>query len=355
MALRQEQEQVSDEVADPVLQIRNLEVSYGMQRGRARVLNDINVDIERGETFGIVGESGSGKSMFASTMMNAVQDPGVTTGEIIYHPPDGDPVDILELGTRELKQVRWEDIAIVYQAAMNAFNPSQNIRTHFTETFEAHDVDREDGLDRAHEIIRDLNLDPERILDAYAHELSGGEKQRALLSLALVLDPEILLLDEPTAALDLLMQRNILSLLYDIREEYDLTMVFISHDMPIISGIADRVAVMYSFEIIELGQVEDILLHPEHPYTRMMLQSTLDLESPLEDAAPIAGSPPDPINVPSGCSYHPRCPIADERCTVEDPELRSEEGADHEVACFYPDRAVEDILLRTGDDFGGEP
>jgi len=335
---------------DTVLEVRDVEVTYDMARGRARVLNGVSLDVRRGETIAVVGESGSGKSMFASTMMNAVVDPGVVSGEIIYHPPEGEPINLMELNDRQLKRVRWEEIAMVYQGAMNAFNPTQNVRTHFTETFDAHDVDRRDGLERARGIIEDLNLDPDRILDAYQHELSGGEKQRALLALSLVFNPEVLILDEPTAALDLLMQRNILSLLYEIKDEYDLTMVFISHDMPVVSGFADRLAVMYAFNIVELGTAREVVLNPEHPYTRLMLRATLDLSTPVDGTRTIPGDTPDPINVPSGCAFNPRCPIAEDRCQVEDPELRAEEGDDHEVACFYPDAAVDRIPVTLFDD-----
>lgn len=331
----------SDE--DTILEIRNVEVSYEMARGRARVLDGIDLDIQRGETIAFVGESGSGKTMLASTMMDAVVDPGVTTGEVVYHPEDGDPIDLLELNGRQLNRVRWEEISMVYQGAMNAFNPTQDIETHFTETFDAHDVDRKSGRERARDLLRELNLDPDRIFDSYQHELSGGEKQRVLLALSLVFDPEVLILDEPTAALDILMQRNILSILYDIQERYDLTMVFITHDMPVVSGFADRIAVLYAFQVVELGDAREVLLDPEHPYTRLMLRSTLDLSTPVDAVRTIEGKTPDPINVPSGCRFHPRCPAADDRCEVEDPKLRGETGSGHEVACFYPDVGKERI------------
>jgi len=314
-----------------------------MARGRARVLDNVSVDIKRGETFGIVGESGCGKSMFGSTFLNAVRDPGLLTGEIRYYPSDGDPIDLLELSTKQLRHVRWNDISIMYQGAMNAFNPTQNIRTHFRETFTAHNVDKEEGMEHARELLRKVNLDPDRVLDVHQHELSGGEKQRVLLALALVLEPEILILDEPTAALDLITQRSILYLLFDLKEEYDLTLVFISHDMPIVSAMADRVAVMYAFDIVELGTARELLKNPEHPYTRSMLRSTLTLSQPVEEAETIPGETPDPINVPPGCPFHPRCPISDDRCEIEEPDLQASEDSSHRVACFYPDRALNEM------------
>lgn len=328
---------------DTVLDVRDLRVTYEMGRGRARVLDDVDVEIRRGETLGVIGESGSGKSMFAAALLDAVEDPGVVSGEIIYHPPEGDPVDLLDLSARELRRVRWAEIGLVYQGAMNAFNPSLPIRTHFTETFDAHDVDRDAGMAEARETLRNLNLDPGRILDAHQHELSGGERQRVLLALSIVFDPEVIILDEPTAGLDLLVQRYILNRLYEIGESYDVTLIYISHDIPTVAGFAERLAVMYAFEIVEFGTVREVLLSPDHPYTRLMLGATLDLTTPIEDTRHIDGETPDPVNVPAGCPFHPRCPVADDRCEVEEPELRAENGGTHEVACFYPDLATERI------------
>lgn len=335
---------------DVVLEIRDVEVTFEMARGRARVLDNVSLDIYRGETFGIVGESGCGKTMFGSTMMNAVKDPGVVSGEIIYHPPDGgEPVDILNVSDRRLNLIRWEEISMAYQGAQNSFNPTLSMRVHFRETFKAHNFDQEQGFDKARDLLRTLNLEPERIFESYQNELSGGEKQRVLLALSLVLDPEVVILDEPTSALDVLMQRNILSLLYDIKEEYDITLVLITHDFPIAAAFADRIGVMYAFNIVEQGQATDVLRDPDHPYMRMMAKTTLDLQTPIDDPVIIEGDTPDPINVPSGCPFHPRCPVADDRCEVEKPELSAEAGSDHEVACFYPDLATEQIPLSIAD------
>lgn len=334
------------------MEVKNARVTYDVSRGRSRVLDDVDLEIERGETMGIIGESGCGKSTLGSVLMNAVEDPGRVNGEVTYYPEDGDPIDLLELSDRQLRRVRWEEISYVSQASGESFNPTISIRRHFTDTFDAHGIDRDSGLERAKDIMRDLQLNPERIMSAHQHELSGGEKQRTQLALSLVFDPEIIILDEPTAGLDLLVQRNILSLLYDIKEDYDLTLFFISHNFPIIAGFADRIGVMYAFDIVEFGDAHDVLLEPEHPYTRMMSQANLHLSQPIKNVQRIEGEPPDPINVPSGCPFHPRCPIADDRCEVDEVELRSEEGNDHEVACFYPDQAVDRIPVSLGDDGG---
>lgn len=343
MSFATEAESESRNDGETILEVRNAEVTFEMSRGRAKVLDDVNLEIKRGETIGIAGESGCGKSMFGATLMNAVENPGKLTGDVIYYPEWGDPVNIAELEYGDLRKIRWEDIAMVYQGSMNSFNPSTNMRSHFHETLDAHRADIDEGMERAHEILRTLNLDPERILDSYGHEISGGEAQRVLLSMSLLLDPEIVIMDEPTSALDLLMERKMIHLIKEIKEEYDLTVVFISHDFPTLAGIVDRIAIMYAFEIVELGSVDDVLLDAQHPYTRMMLGATLGMDTAVEQAQSIEGQPPDPVNVPTGCPFHPRCPVSDDRCEVEEPALVSEADSDHSAACFYPDIAQREI------------
>lgn len=327
---------------DTILEVRDVTVTYDRNRGRATVLNDCTIDLHRGETLGIVGESGCGKSMFASALLDAIPDPGIISGDITYHPENGDPIDLLSLDKAQLNRIRWEEIAMVFQGAMNSFNPTKPIRDHFVETIEAHNADREVKLEQAREIMADLSLDPERTLTAHQHELSGGQRQRVLIALSLLLDPEILVLDEPTGALDLLMQRSILRMLYEIKDEYDLTLVLISHDLPIVTGFADRLGVMYAFEFVELGRTADVVRHAAHPYTRALLRATPSLETPVEAIEPVEGSSPDPINVPSGCPYHPRCPVADDRCEVEKPDLVSQDGAQR-AACFYVEQSRKTI------------
>lgn len=317
---------------DVILEVRDASVTFDMDRGVSRVLDSVNMTIRRGEVLGVVGESGSGKTMFADAMLDAVVEPGQLSGEVIYHRPEGDPIDILSLSPQELKRLRWEEVSMVFQGALSAFNPSLKLREHFHETLRAHDTSIEEGMDRAYQLLSDLYLEPDRVLNSYAHELSGGMKQRVLIALSLVLEPNVLILDEPTAALDLLMQRSIVSLLGDLQEKYNLTMVFISHDLPLVAHLADRLAVLYAFQFVEIGETNDILGHASHPYTRALLNSTPNLSAPLEHMKPIEGSSPDPVNVPEGCRYHPRCPLADEQCRQHDPAFRRvpEDGTDGE-------------------------
>jgi peptide/nickel transport system ATP-binding protein len=331
---------------DVVLECRNLSVAFEMDRGTSRVLHDVDIDIRRGEILGIVGESGSGKSMFASALLNAVVDPGRTDGSITYHPPEGESLDVLSLDKGPLRNLRWETISMVFQGAMSSFNPTMDFREHFVETLEAHDYDVSTGLARAEELLTDLYLDPDRVLDAYPHELSGGMKQRALIALALVLDPEVLVMDEPTAALDLLMQRSIISLLADLRDKYDLTMVFITHDLPLVTRLADRIGVLYAFEFAEVGDTAGMVHDPKHPYTRALLNATPNLDAPLSEMRPIAGTAPDPVNVPAGCPYHERCPMATEECRDLKPPMDAV-STTHEVACHHWSAVDDQIPLST--------
>ena len=333
---------------DSILEVRNASVTFDMDRGESRVLDDVSIDIEREEILGIVGESGSGKSMFASALLDAIVEPGQLTGEITYHPRSGEPVDVLDLSKERLRQVRWEEISMVFQGAMSSFNPTMDIRGHFEETIDAHNHDFEAGMKRARELLSDLYLNAERVLDSYPHELSGGMQQRALIALSLVLEPDVLVMDEPTAALDLLMQRSILRLLEDLQEKYELTLVFITHDLPLVAELADRLAVMYAFEFVEAGPAGEILENGAHPYTRSLLNATPNLNAPLENMTAIEGSSPDPVNVPSGCSYHPRCPLATEECVAKSPDY-FDAGANQQVACFHWEKASEAIPFNIDD------
>ncbi|SIR74699.1 peptide/nickel transport system ATP-binding protein [Haladaptatus litoreus] len=336
---------------DVVFDLRNVKVSFDMDRGTSQVLNGVSMEIYRDETLGVIGESGSGKSMFASALLNAVVEPGKTTGEIIYYPENGEPVDILSMNEGELEKFRWEEVAMVFQGAMSSFNPTMKIQDHFDETIKAHNADFEERMAHAQQILSDLHLDAERVLDSYPHELSGGMQQRVLIALSLVLEPEVLVMDEPTAALDLLMQRSIIRLLAKLQERYNLTIVFITHDLPLVAGLSNRLAVMYAFDFVEYGPSEEILRNASHPYTRALLKSVPSIDAPLEELHAIEGESPDPVSDLDGCSYAPRCPLADTQCTNVDPEYRTVDTG-HQSACFYweeSDNAVTYSLTQEGD------
>ena len=332
---------------DVVVEVRDLDVTFKMDRGASRVVRGADMNIYRDEILGIVGESGSGKSMFAASMLDGVVNPGVSTGDVTFYPEDGgEPISVLDLDESELRRFRWDRIAMVFQGAMSSFNPVKTIKGHFVETLKDHNADVEAGMTRTTELLEDLYLDPDRVLDAYPHELSGGMKQRALIALSLVLDPDVLVLDEPTAALDLLMQRSIVNLLRDLQDDYDVTFVMITHDLALLSKLADRLAIMYAFQFIEVGTTDDILWNASHPYTRALLASTPTLDSPLDEMEAIPGDKPDPVDAFTGCSYSSRCPLADDKCRSEEPPLEQIEGSNSQrVACYHYEQAADEIYL----------
>ncbi|SFR99743.1 peptide/nickel transport system ATP-binding protein/peptide/nickel transport system ATP-binding protein [Halomicrobium zhouii] len=357
-----------DEPEDIVMSVRDARVSFDMARGQAWVLNDVDLDVRRNEILAVVGESGSGKSMFASALLDAVEDPGRLAGDVTYYPDEAagesqtigsfdegldDSVDVLDLDPDELQAFRWEKVSMVFQGAMNSFNPTMKIKAHFHETIQAHNAVLEERMDHVRKLFDALYIDFDRVMTSYPHELSGGIKQRTLIALALVLEPEVLVMDEPTAALDLLMQRSIISMLRNLRDEFDLTIVFITHDLPLVGGLADRIAVMYAFEFVEVGATRDLMKNAAHPYTRSLLRSVPSITSDVDEMEPIEGARPDPVNIPTGCSFHPRCPVADDRCEIEDPDLAAVED-DLQAACFYTDQAREQIDYTLEDESTGD-
>jgi len=339
---------------DIILDVEDATVRFDLDRGQSTVLDHASLDIRRNEIIGIVGESGSGKSMFAASLLDVVEEPGLLTGEITYYPenpenlPQGITTDadgavkILDLNKEQKRRYRWEEAAMVFQGAMSSFNPTMKIGAHFKETIRAHNADLDERMTHARDLFDALHLDADRVFGSYPHELSGGMKQRALIALSLVLEPEMLVMDEPTAALDMLMQRSIIAMLRELQEEFELTILFITHDLPLVAGLADRLAVLYAFEFVEVGSAYKILKNASHPYTRALLRSLPSIDSVVEEMQPIEGSAPDPVSIPSGCRYHPRCPIADEQCTVEDPDLMDVED-EQVAACFYPEESRETI------------
>ncbi|OYT62046.1 MAG: dipeptide/oligopeptide/nickel ABC transporter ATP-binding protein [Thermofilum sp. ex4484_15] len=308
---------------DSILELAGVTVTYKMPRGIAKVVDGVDLKVNEGEVLGLIGESGSGKSMLASAIMRVVPPPGITTGSIIFKSEllNG-KIDLLKLPLTKFRQVRWKELAMVFQGAMNSFNPTIRIKEHFLDTASAHGWhDRGEVLEKASKLLELVRLEPGRVLDSFPHELSGGMKQRALIALSLLLDPRLLILDEPTSALDTVSQRVILDVLKDIYHRLKLTMIFITHDVPIIAGLAQRVAIMYAFKVVEVGPIEEIFRAPVHPYTRGLLSTIPSLTTDIDEIKPIPGRHPDPINPPPGCRFHPRCPYRDEKCMKEEPSF----------------------------------
>jgi oligopeptide/dipeptide ABC transporter ATP-binding protein len=321
-----------------VLEIRNLNVYYGLGMSGVRAVRDVNLTLDRGEVLGLAGESGSGKSTLAYGATRLLPPPGVITGgQVIYHPQDGEPFDVLTLSDRQLRAFRWARTAIVFQGAMNSLNPVHTVAVQLTDALTAHepDLSRSAKAVRVREVLDLVGISAER-LGSYPHQLSGGMRHRVMIAMALVLRPEVVIMDEPTTALDVVMQRQILSQLVVLREQMGFSVVLITHDLSLLVEFSDRIAIMYGGRIVEQGPARDLYADPLHPYSAGLLGSFPPLRGPRRELTGIPGSPPDLSAMPSGCSFNPRCPQAFDDCRSRIPELSppAPDRDDREVACW---------------------
>lgn len=323
----------------PPLSVSDLWVEYEVRRGRVKAVRGVSLDLRAEESLALIGESGCGKTTLGLALIRLlVKAASITQGQITYR-RDGQELDVLKLNNRELRRFRWRECAMVFQSALNALNPVLRIRDQIYDTARAHGVtSREETYRRSLELLEYVQLDPKRVINAYPHELSGGMRQRVLLAISLLLSPQVLILDEPTTALDILTQRTIIDLLIRLKQDLGFSMIFISHDLATAAELADRVATMYAGSIVELGSVRDIFYHPTHPYTLGLIHAVPTVTGDFQDLVSIPGAPPDLIDPPDGCKFHPRCPYATERCRVEEPRLVPVLDGGHMVACFHSDR-----------------
>ena len=271
----------------------------------------------KGEVFGLSGESGCGKTVIAHCILKLVAPNGfIEGGKIMF-----EGKDVLYMSDEELRKYRWKDVAIIFQGAQSALNPLLLVNAHMVDTVLAHQKSsKNDIFERSGEFLKLLRLDPNLVLKMYPHELSGGMKQRSMSAMSLLLTPKLLILDEPTTALDMLTQRYLLKMLRDIHEETGITMFYITHDLTVMSEIVDRIGIMYLGNIVEIGKTKDIFYDPLHPYTEALINAIPSIVGDVI-ATPIPGPIPDPVNPPSGCNFHPRCPEATELCEKTKPEL----------------------------------
>lgn len=321
----------------PALAVEGLTVEYRTGRERVRAVRDVSFRIGVGDAVALIGESGSGKSTVALALMRLLPPSAeVVSGRITYQPTlDADAVDTLRLSARAMRAFRWSGCAMVPQGAINALNPIMRVDEHFRDTAAAHRYLAGAALRRrGADVLRQVRLDPDRVWRAYPHELSGGMRQRVLIALALLLSPRVLLLDEPTTALDLLTQRSILDVLADLRRTTSVSLVFISHDLPVAAELADHVLTMYAGRLVEVGPATAVMGRPRHPYTLGLLEAMPSLDGDNARVRAIRGSPPDLARLPVGCPFAPRCPLPTEICLVEDPPLFPV-GADHGSACHH--------------------
>ena len=320
----------------PVLQVGDLEVQLRLRKRTVYPLNGVDLDVRKGETLGLVGESGSGKSMLALAVMGLLPHP---FGKVVAGSARLGETDLLGMSERRLRELRGERMSMVFQEPMTALDPLFTVGEQLAETVRAHrDVTRSEARDLAVDSLRLVGLpSPERRVDSYPHELSGGMRQRVVIAIALCLQPEILLADEPTTALDVTVQAQILELIARAQEELHMGVLLITHDLAVVSEVADRVAVMYAGRIVENAPAAALFASPQHPYTHGLLKSTLDIAEPPRRLPVIPGKPPDLSTPPVGCPFAPRCASASERCVSEPPPPVVKPGErEHVYRCWHP-------------------
>jgi len=325
---------------EALVELRGLTVDYGVGERHVRAVDGIDLTIHAGEVVGLAGESGCGKTTVANAVMQILRPPAyVAGGSILFR---GD--DLVGRKREQLRRYRWQNVSMVFQSAMNALNPVMRVGDQFIDMMRAHQrVSKRTALARAEELLEVVGIDARRVR-AYPHELSGGMRQRVIIAMALALGPELLIMDEPTTALDVVVQREILQQVQDLKRDLGFAVLFITHDLSLLVEFADRIAIMYAGEIVESAPSAQLHKNPQHPYTRGLMESFPPLTGPLQRLVGIPGSPPDLADPPSGCRFHPRCPLcvpdgpAYRRQTTERPRLRLV-GPEHFAACHLVEEA----------------
>ena len=312
-----------------ILKIESLDVRFPINIGTVRAVDDVSWEVRQGEVMGLVGESGCGKSTLGFSILRLLRPPGIITrGQILYH---GD--DIVRMTEKEILALRGKKIAMIFQDPLTSLNPLFRIDQHFLETIFTHEkgLKKREAFARAERMLESLGISPDRLLE-YPHQLSGGMRQRIMIGLGLILQPDLLIADEPTTALDVIVEAQFLDLLADLQKKFNLTIILITHNLGNVAQLADRITVMYGGNMVEVAEAQSIFDNPLHPYTQGLLASipNIKLEQPKLQTMP--GSPPDLVNPPSGCVFHPRCPKAMGVCKTKKPEIKTEDG--HLVSCW---------------------
>lgn len=317
----------------PLLEIRNLSVNYLTRSGDVPAVDDVSLTLHRGEILGLAGESGSGKSTLITALLRLQRPPAVTAGgQVLLHRGD-DVVDLVTQSDSRLRELRWTELSIVMQSAMDALNPVKKLGTQFVDVLRTHDpsMSKKQALLRAEELLELAGIPRDRLM-SFPHEMSGGMRQRSLIALALACDPEVVVMDEPTTAVDVVMQRSILAKVLELQKQLGFAVIFVTHDLSLLLELADRVAIMYAGQIVEVGPARRLYADPQHPYTTALRDSFPPLYAPLEEMSGLPGTPPDLRRLPDGCRFEPRCPKAMEQCQHRMPELL--QIGDGAVACL---------------------
>ncbi|ASA78050.1 ABC transporter ATP-binding protein [Thermococcus sp. 5-4] len=321
---------------EPILEVRDLTVHFYTYAGIVKAIEKVSFDVYRGETFALVGETGCGKSVTSRALTQLIESPGrIVEGSVIYHREDGSAVDLLKLSQEEIRDIRGKEIAYIFQDPHASLDPLYTVGYQIAEAMVVHNTvkDWKEGFRKAVDILRRVLIpDPESRVKNYPHEMSGGMKQRVVIGTGVSNNPKILIADEPTTALDVTVQAQILDLMNKLKEEYNTTVILITHNMGVVAEMADRVAVMYAGKIVEIGTVDQIFKNPLHPYTQGLLRAVPNPMAKIERLETIPGTVPNLIEPPSGCRFHPRCPRVMGICKEKVPELKEMEPG-HFVAC----------------------
>jgi peptide/nickel transport system ATP-binding protein len=320
------------ELTDTVLAVQNLTMHYKTRQGWVSAVDDVSFGLRHGESLGLVGESGCGKTSIAVSLMRLLPDNARVLSGKIWLGRD----ELLSLSADEMLQVRWKGIAMVFQAAMNSLDPVYRVGEQIVEALQAHfpTMRMAQARERVGELFELVGLDPE-LMDRYPHEFSGGMRQRAVIAMALSCRPDVIVADEPTTALDVIVQDRILKKLRVIQKQLDMGMIYISHDIAVIAEVSDRIAVMYAGRMAEMADGVDIFHRPLHPYTAALMGAFPSIKGPKRKLTTLPGEPPDLLHPPSGCRFHPRCPRATTTCLEQRPEFK-EHLAGHYIACWHP-------------------
>lgn len=324
----------------PILSVRDLKTHFFTGAGVIKAVNGVTMTVREGETLAIVGESGSGKSVTGLTVMRLLDrtTARVVGGDIRFSTKDGKELDLLALPERDMRRVRGQDIAMIFQDPMSSLNPVFTIGDQIAEPIRIHKgLGKKEARAEAIDLLLQVGIsDPDTRIDAYPHQLSGGMRQRAMIAVALACDPRLLIADEPTTALDVTIQAQIITLLKRLQVERRMAMIFVTHDLKLVGEVADRVAVMYASQVVEEGPVDEVLQRPRHPYTRALLDcvpSRRDAQGNRRKLMPIPGMLPSPLSPPEGCRFHPRCIHVQDECIATRPELEKVDES-HQTRCL---------------------
>ncbi len=321
-------------MSTPILEVRNLKVQYATPAGPAQAVSDVSFDLAPGEFLAVVGESGCGKSTMLFSIAQLLNYPAETvSGSVKF-----DGIDLTSLSAEDLRQHRWRDISVVMQSAMNALNPTLSIAAQLADVCRAHTDWRDDKIDRrSAEVLEMVSIDVAH-LKSFPFQLSGGMRQRAMIAMALLLEPKLIIMDEPTSALDVVAQRSLMRQVENLRQSLGFAVLFVTHDMSVVSHFSDRLAVMYAGEIVELGATREVFDHSRHPYSNGLMDAFPSIVGDKKELTGIAGNPPSLVNPPGGCLFAPRCHFATDECREYRPELISVEG--HAVRCHLVNSRV---------------